>query len=116
MAVLCIVLGVAFAIVAARRFSLAQQVLDVARANARLLAVAPARPLLVRADGHIEADAQLLRELGLEGSPKLLCDLAGNESGFGVADVKALAADIEAAQASAGVVSRTVSASGSGRV
>ena len=81
-------IGVAMAIVAARRFRLAQQVLDAARANARLLELTPARPLLVRADGRIEADAQLLRDLGLEGSPKKLGDLAGNDSGIAPDDLE----------------------------
>ena len=101
LALLWLALGVAIAIVAARRFRLAQQVLDAARANARLLALAPARPLLVRVDGRIETDGQLVRELGLEGSPKKLGDLVGSDHGIAVQDFEALAADISAAQASA---------------
>jgi signal transduction histidine kinase len=116
LALLWLALGVAIAIVAARRFRLAQQVLDAARANARLLALAPARPLLVRADGRIETDGQLVRELGLEGSPKKLGDLVGSDNGIAAQDFEALAADIWAAQASASLVSRTVHTSGSGRV
>jgi len=116
LALLWLALGVAIAIVAARRFRLAQQVLDAARANARLLALAPARPLLVRADGRIETDGQLVRELGLEGSPKKLGDLVGSDNGIAAQDFEALAADISAAQASASLVSRTVHTNGSGRV
>jgi signal transduction histidine kinase len=116
LALLWLALGVAIAIVAARRFRLAQQVLDAARANARLLALAPARPLLVRADGRIETDGQLVRELGLEGSPKKLGDLVGSDNGIAAQDFEALAADISAAQASASFVSRTVHTNGSGRV
>jgi signal transduction histidine kinase len=116
LALLWLAVGVAIAIMAARRFRLAQQVLDAARANARLLALAPARPLLVRADGRIETDGQLMRELGLEGSPKKLGDLGGTDNGIVTEDLEALAADIEAAQASASLVSRTVRTNGSGRV
>ena len=67
-------LGIAatIAIVAARRFRLAQQVLDAAQANARLLELMPARPLAVRADHRIEVDEQLLRELGLAARPRTL--------------------------------------------
>ena len=111
-------LGIAAAIsaVAARRFRLAQQVLDAAQANARLIELMPARPLVVRPDRRIEADAHLLRDLGLETPPTRLADLAGTDSGIARADLDALAADIEAAQASAGRVSKTVRSNGSARV
>ena len=48
-------LGIAawIALAGARRLRLAQQVLDAARANARMLELAPARPLLVRPDQHV---------------------------------------------------------------
>ena len=49
LALLWLGVAAAMAILAARRFRLAQQVLDAARANARLLELMPARPLLVRA-------------------------------------------------------------------
>ena len=109
-------IAVAVAIGAARRLHLADQVLDAARTNARLLELMPARPLLIGADGRIEADAVLLRDLGLEASPKTLADLAGNDSGLVHDDLDALAAQIEAARASAGRVSRTVRANASARV
>jgi len=116
LALLWLAVGFVIAIIAARRLRLAQQVLDAARANARLLALAPARPLLVRIDGRIETDGQLLRELGLEGSPKKLADLVGDDNGLAAQDFETLAADIKAAQASASVVSNTVRTNGSGRV
>src|SRR6478609_8709562 len=47
LALLWLGIAVVIAVVAARRFSLAQQVLDAAQANARLLEVMPARPLLL---------------------------------------------------------------------
>ena len=48
--------------------------------NATLLELTPARPLVVRVDGRIEADAQLVRELGLKSHPSRLAELAGNDS------------------------------------
>jgi signal transduction histidine kinase/PAS domain-containing protein len=109
-------IAAAIAVAGARRFRLAQQVLDAAQANARLLELVPARPLLVRPDRRIEADAQLLRDLGLEAPPTKLADLAGKDCGIAELDLDALAADVEAAQASAERVFRTVRASGSARV
>ena len=116
LALLWVGIAAAFAIVAARRFALAQQVLDAARANARLLELAPARPLLVRADRRIEADSQLLRELGVGGTPKTLSELATATGGVDAEDLDALQQDIEAAQACAGRIARTVRAQGAGRV
>ena len=116
LALLWLFIAVAMAVIAARRFRLAQQVLDAAQANARLLALTPARPLLVRADGTVEADSQLVRDLGLEQKPASLSDLAGNDSGITPADLDALVADIELAQTTAVTVSRTVHANGSARV
>ena len=116
LALLWLFVAAAIAIIASRRFRLAQQVLDAAQANARLLELMPARPLVVRSDKRIEADEQLLRDLGLEGIPATLGDLLGNESGIAPEDLEALSADIETARASAGRVSRKVRVNGSSRV
>jgi len=116
LALLWLGIAVAVAVAAARRFRLAQQVLDAARANARLLELMPARPLVVRPGKRVEVDEQLLRDLGIEGRPGSLDELAGNGNGIDRADLDDLAADIEAAQASASRVSRTVRAHGSARV
>jgi signal transduction histidine kinase len=116
LALMWLAIAAAIAVVAARRFRLAQQVLDAARANARLLELVPARPLLVRPDRRIEADAQLLRDLGISAAPAQLGGLAGKDFGIAEQDMDALVADIEAARASAGRVSRTVRSSGSARV
>ena len=116
LALLWLAIAAVMAVIAARRFRLAQQVLDSARGNARLLELMPARPLLVRADQRIEADQKLLRDLGLEASPTTLRDLVGNDSGIAPEDLDALGADIEAAQASAGRVGRAVRGHGSARV
>jgi len=109
-------IAAAVAIVAARRFALAQQVLEAAKVNARLLEMMPARPLVVRADNRIEVDDQLLRDLGLDKKPVKLTDMVGNESGIAPDDLHALAEDIADAQACSGRVSRTVRAFGSARV
>ena len=111
-------LGVAatIAILAARRLRLAESVLEAARANATLLELTPARPLLVRPDQKIEADGQLLRDLGLKSQPKNLSDLAGNDSGISPDDLELLRGDIDAARMSGGRVSRRVRAHGSPRV
>jgi signal transduction histidine kinase/PAS domain-containing protein len=116
LALLWLFIAGAMTVIAARRFLLAKQVLDAAQANARLLELMPARPLLVRADGKVEADGQLLRDLGLETRPGSLAELVGNDSGIAPDDLDALAADVGAAQASAGRVARTVRAHGSSRV
>ena len=115
LALLWLGVGVGLAFVAARRFRLAQQVLGAARSNARLLDLMPARPMLVRADGKIEADPQLLRELGLKEPPKTLAGLVGSDSGIAQNDFEALARDIEAARASAGRVSTRIRFQGTSR-
>lgn len=115
LAVLWLGVGVAIAFVAARRFRLAEQVLSAARSNARLLDLMPARPMLVRVDGKIEADARLLRELGLKDSPKDLAGLVRNDAGIKPEDLETLVHQIEIARASAGRLSARVRVQGSSR-
>jgi signal transduction histidine kinase len=116
LALLWLALAVSVSVLAARRFRLAEEVLGAARANATLLELTPARPLVIRADQRIEADAQLVRDLGLHGTPTRLPDLVGNDSGIAPEDLAALEDDIEAARVSAARISRKVRANGSGRV
>jgi len=116
LALLWLVIAAAIAVMAARRFRLAQRVLDAAQANQRLLELMPARPLVVRSNGSVETDEQLLRDLGLKKIPKTLAELTGNDSGIAPEDLETLAADIEAARASAGRVSRKVRVHGSARM
>jgi len=115
LALVWLAIAAAIAIVAARRFRLAEAVLDAARSNASLLELTPARPLLVLADDRIEADAQLLRELGLNEQPQRLVELVGNDSGIAPDDLVALKEEIEKARISAGRVARKVRANGSAR-
>jgi signal transduction histidine kinase len=116
LALVWLVLAIAVTILAARRFKLAEEVLGAARANAALLDLTPARPLVVRPDQKIEADPQLVRQLGLNGTPRRLSDLTCNDSGIVEDDLEALKEDIATARASAGRISRKVRARGSGRV
>src|SRR4051794_3165519 len=90
LALLWLAIAVAISLMAARRFRLAEQVLCAARANATLLELTPARPLVVRTDGRIEADVQLVRDLGLDVQPARLADLAGNDGGIAADDLAAL--------------------------
>ena len=116
LALLWLGVGIAIAFFAARRFRLAEQIIGAAKANARLLELMPARPLLVQADQKIEADAQLIRDLGLKEVPNTLDDLVGNDSGIVPEDLEQLTADLKSAQASAGRLSRKVRVHGSSRV
>jgi signal transduction histidine kinase len=116
LALLWLGIAASIALIAARRFRVAEQVLGAARANATLLEISPARPLLVRPDGRIESDALLVRELGLGTPPKTLGDLAGKDGGILIEDLDGLVADISAARASAGKVARRVGVNGSARV
>ena len=116
LALLWLALAVWMTLIAARRFRLAEDVLGAARANAALLELTPARPLVVRSDGRIEADPQLVRDLGLHGTPGRLSELIGNDSGVVAEDLETLGQDIESARVSATRISRKVRANGSGRV
>jgi len=116
LAILWIAIASAIAIMAARRFRLAETVLDVARTNAALLEAAPSRPLLVRPDLKVEIDPQLARDLGLQGQPARLPDLSADERGIDADDLARLATKIDSARLSAGRLAATVRAIGSGRV
>ena len=116
LAVLWLGVAVALSLLAARRFHLAERVLETARANAALLEISPARALLVRPDGSVESDPQLLRELGLDGAPRTLADLGGAQSGITAEDLGKLTAAVSAARASASRISTKVRISGSSRV
>src|SRR5438309_3925472 len=115
LALLWLALAVVIAVIAARRYRLAQSVLDTARANARLLELMPSRPLVVRPDGRIEADERLVQEVGLEGAPAVLSDLAKDGNGIVAEDLEALGAMIEGARLSAGRVSCQLRTQGTGR-
>ena len=73
-------------------------------------------PTVIRPDQRIEADAQLVRELGLHGIPTRLGELTGNDSGIAAEDLEALREDVETARVSAARIARKVRTNGSGRV
>lgn len=116
LAALWILIAAAIAIVAARRVRDARAVLVAARSFQTLVELSPARPLVVRADGNIEADSRLLREIGLDLDPGLLSDLAGEDRGLVAADVEALAEQVRQAAMSGNWFQSQVRVSGSGRV
>ena len=116
LALLWVGIAAALSLAAARRFRLAEQVLGAARANATLLEASPARPLVVRSDGRVEADRSLVRELGLKSAPKMLAELQGNNSGILAEDFAELTGAIETARASGSRVSTRIRVAGSSRV
>ncbi len=113
-------LGIAalLSLMAARRLRSASEISAAALANATLLALAPARPLLVRPGGQIEVDEQLQRELGFDpGKPLCTLDqLAGETRGIAAEDLAALSEAVEMARGSAGRLTRKVRANGSSRI
>src|SRR6476659_8186502 len=116
LAILWLVIAATIAAVAAQRFRLAQQVLASAQANARLLDIMPARPLLVRPDRSIEVDSQLLRDLGLGEPPQTLAGLSTENAGIAADDLAVLTTKIEVAQTGSERLVRTVRANGSARI
>ena len=94
-AALWVALGVAIAILAARRLRRAQAVLGAARTMRSLLDAAPARAMLVHSDGRIDADGLLLRELGYSSPVERLAQLTGADSGFDREDLDVFAAELD---------------------
>ena len=116
LALLWVAIGATVAVMAARRFRLAQQVIAAAQANAHLIGIMPCRPMLVRPDRSIEIDELLLRDLGVNTGVSALSELAGQDSGLLPEDLTALEGDVATVQASAGKLSRTVRSNNSSRV
>jgi signal transduction histidine kinase len=103
-------------IMATRRIARANAVLASARSTAALLRAAPSRPMLVEADGKIDIDSHLQRDLGLAKPPGRLDELAGDEAGIRGGDLDALKADIAAAAIGGPAIERQVRIAGSDRV
>jgi len=82
---------------------------------AGLLQSAPAIPVLIRTDGHIEAPGRLANWLGLEKVPGFVSELTGEAGGLREADRDALAQDVLAAQRGGKSFTRAVRAIGSSR-
>ena len=113
---LWLAIAAALLVLAARRIREANSVVDTAASMAALLDVAPARPLLVRPDGTVDADHRLLRELGLDVSINRWTGLTGDNSGFVDEDLAALKLAIDAAALSGTQIQQQVRAAGSSRV
>ena len=89
-AALWVVFAAALAILAAKRIRRAQAVLEATRAMRSLLDVAPARAMIIHADGTLDIDARLVQDLGLSAVPRQIEGLGGNESGFDSDDLASL--------------------------
>ena len=116
LAVLWIAIGAALAWFAAVRVRQAAAVLSGARSLQSLLELSPARPLIVRPGGRIEADARLIREIGINTDPRTIPDLARDGSGLIAEDVDELGRLIDEAAISGHNVQCQVGLSGSSRV
>ncbi|QUT07981.1 PAS-domain containing protein [Sphingobium phenoxybenzoativorans] len=82
---------------------------------ANLLHSAPAIPVLVRADGRVEAPDRLGRWLGLDRAPAYLSELTAPDGGLTPEDADLLAKDVVAAQKAGKSFVRPVRAQGSER-
>ncbi len=82
---------------------------------ALLLDSAPALPLMVKADGRIEAPARLADWLGLPRLPNFLTDLTGEGIGLAPEDAAALISDVAVAQKSGRSFARPFQVQGSSR-
>lgn len=116
LAALWILIAAALSVVAARRVREADRVLSAARSLQTLVDLSPARPVVVRAEGAIEADTRLLREIGVEGAPSSLSALAGTEHGLDRDDLNGLEKAIRDAALSGSKFQSQVRLAGSGRV
>jgi len=116
LAALWILIAAILSIMAARRLRAASGVLSAARSLQTLLDLSPGRPLVVRADGSIETDARLLREIGIDKLPRDLKALAGTDRGLVAVDVETLAAQLREASMSGSQLQCQVRVAGSGRV
>lgn len=80
-----------------------------------LIATAPAIPVVVRADGRVDATERLADWLGLAATPRYLTDFAVAEAGLTPGDFENLQNDIVAAQKSGRPFTRAVRPQGSAR-
>jgi signal transduction histidine kinase len=103
-------------LVAARRMRRANEVLASAQSLASLLAAAPARPLLIKADGTVEFDEQFMREVGLGQEPRRLEQLSDGERGLRAEDLASLIETVRASSLSGERIEQSVRIAGSSRV
>jgi signal transduction histidine kinase len=82
---------------------------------AALLDIAPAIPVIVRADGRVEAPPKLGDWLGLGRVPGFIADFAGKDAGLNAIDATELANDVSATARTGRPFARSVRAIGSNR-
>ncbi len=80
------------------------------------LDASPARAMLVRADGRVDAGSALTGWLGLARPPETLSDLSTADAGFTADDAAALADDIAGAQRASRSFRRSVRVQGGSRI
>lgn len=86
-----------------------------ARRLARMVDESPALPLLVRADGRIEAPQRLAQWLGLDAVPQYLSELAGGDKGLAAEQLDELTQAVRATQKTAAPFRMVVTPLGSRR-
>ena len=103
------------ALVARRQARLAKASRVTARQLTRMIDDSPAVPMLVKADGKIEAPERIAAWLGLEHMPGYLSELAGEEEGLFASELAELAEAVRKTQKTASPFRMTVTPIGSGR-
>jgi len=116
LAAVWIAIGAGLAWFAAQRVRQAATIFSTARSLQFLLELSPARPLIVRPGGKLEADSRLVREIGLGSDPRTVAELAGDGCGLVAEDVETLGSLIADAGVSGAEIQCQVRLAGSPRV
>jgi len=103
------------ALVARRQARQAKASRTTARRLTRMIDDSPAVPMLVKADGKIEAPDRIASWLGLDTMPQYLSELAGEESGLFDSDLAELTQAVRKTQKTASAFRMVVTPIGSGR-
>jgi signal transduction histidine kinase len=103
------------ALVARRQARLAKASRVTARRLTRMIDDSPAVPMLVKADGKIEAPERIAAWLGLEHMPGYLSELAGEEEGLFASELAELTDAVRKTQKTASPFRMVVTPIGSGR-
>ncbi|WP_404713453.1 ATP-binding protein [Sphingomonas sp. MMS24-J13] len=111
-------LAIAFAatFIGLRLASRGRRALIEARAIGDLLAGAPAAPMLVDADGRVDADPRIAAWLGLTSDPLQLADLGGEDGGIDPHDLLSLTTAIRSAHTTGRPIKLTIGLPRSKRV
>ena len=115
-ALIWMAIAIGLSVYAERRIRRANAILEAARSSAALLAAAPARPMLVGADGRVDMDGDLLRELGLAKPPDRLDGLADAAHGVVADDIEILKSALNQSRLGAESFEAQLRVSDSGRV